>query len=323
MGRTTRLLDAVPPTAGAAVMGTGIVSIGLARIGRAGLSDALLAVDVVLWLALCVVFALRLLGQHHRWRSEARSPGALTGVAGTAVLGARLALLGDHWALYVLAGFAALLWLVLVSPVLRHWQTPTVGVSFMVVVATESLAVLAALVALQQRAAWLGVLALVPLVLGIAAYVFVLSGFDLRQLVVGRGDHWIAGGALAIATLACARTAEAVDVSPSLAGLANILDDASFVLWLAAAAWLPALIVAEVLSPRLGYDLRRWSAVFPLGMYAVSSIAVASVTGHGWLRTFGRVWVWVAFAVWAVVFAATLLRSARFVRDVHGAQAAP
>jgi tellurite resistance protein TehA-like permease len=321
--RATRVLDAVPPTAGAAVMGTGIVSVGLAHDGRYGLSDALLGIDVAFWLVLAAVFTARVLWQRRRFIEEARLPAGLTGVAGTAVLGARFALLGVHWALYVLTVLALCLWATLVSPVLRHWRTPTVGVSFMLVVATESLAVLIALIALQQRIAWLGAVALVPLVLGLAAYAYVLARFDRRQLVEGRGDHWIAGGALAIATLACARAAAAVDVAPSLGGLGNVLDDISLGLWAAAVVWLPVLIVGEISWPRLSYDIRRWSAVFPLGMYAVCSLAVGSVTGIGWLSGFGRVWIWVAFALWIVVLPATLVRAVTVARTQESGAPGP
>jgi tellurite resistance protein TehA-like permease len=310
-GTVAALIDRAPPAAGAAVMGTGIVAVGLGHDGHPDLSDALLALAICLWLALCAVFAARLLRQHERWRSEARRPAALTGVAATAVVGAGLSLAGVGWGLDVLAALAVLLWCALVVPVLRSWETPAVGGSFMLVVATESLAVMLALVAAQHDLAWLGVAALVPCALGVAGYAFVLSGFELRQLLVGRGDHWISGGALAIATLACARAADAVALSPSLAGVADGVADASLALWVAAIVWLPVLVVTEVLVPRLGYDLRRWSAVFPLGMYAVCSMAVGDTTGHGWVATFGRAWIWVAVAVWAVVFGAAVLRHAR------------
>ena len=93
---------------------------------------------------------------------------------------------------------ALALLLVLVPCVLARWRTPTVGLSFLLVVATESVAVLAARVGLVHEA-------LVPLALGLAFYAFVLARFDLRQVLEGGGDHWIAGGALAIAALACAR----------------------------------------------------------------------------------------------------------------------
>ena len=46
---------------------------------------------------------------------------------------------------------------------------------------------------------------LAPFLLGLGFYAFVIARFDLRQLVVGRGDHWVTGGALAISTLAAGR----------------------------------------------------------------------------------------------------------------------
>ncbi|MGH3003907.1 MAG: hypothetical protein ACRDM1_14810, partial [Gaiellaceae bacterium] len=176
------------------------------------------------------------------------------------------------------------------------------------------LSALAAEVALAERQTSLAVAAAALLLAGLATYAFVLSSFDFHQLLTGHGDHWIAGGALAIATLACARAAGAVDLSPSLAGLGHVLDDASFGLWVAAAIWLPVLVVGELVSPRLAYDFRRWSAVFPLGMYAVCSLAVGTATGIGWLGDFGRDWIWVAFAAWAVVLPATLVRAVALAR---------
>jgi hypothetical protein len=97
---------------------------------------------------------------------------------------------------------AIALWLILLWPVLAHWTTPTVGVSLLLTVSTESLAVLSATLAARDHAHWLLDASLAPFLLGLAFYVFVISSFDLRQLLVGRGDHWITGGALAISTLA-------------------------------------------------------------------------------------------------------------------------
>ena len=99
--------------------------------------------------------------------------------------------------------------------------------------------------------------------------------------VVGRGDHWIFGGALAIATLACADTTAALTATSTLTGLEPALEDATLALWAAAALWRPVLLVGEVIAPRLGYDTRRWSTVFPFGMYAVCSLATGGLTGIG------------------------------------------
>jgi hypothetical protein len=46
---------------------------------------------------------------------------------------------------------AAAFWLVLLTPVLTQWVTPTVGVSLVLTVSTESLAVLSAALAARER----------------------------------------------------------------------------------------------------------------------------------------------------------------------------
>ncbi len=296
-------------------MGTGIVSIGLALDQQPTLSQILLALDIALWLGLSAIFVGRGLWQRQRWLAEARAPGGLTAVAGTAVLGARLTLLGADWAGYLLLLVALCMWFALLPPVLLHWRTPTVGVSFVLTVATESLAVLAAVLATERRLAWLALAALAPLVLGLLAYLFVLARIDLRQLITGRGDHWIFGGALAIATLASARTSAALQATGSLSALHGSLENATLGLWSAAVVWLPALLAGELIAPRPAYDTRRWSTVFPVGMYAVCSLAAGSVTDIGGLVRFGRVWIWVALAVWAVVFAGMLRRAVQLARD--------
>ena len=67
MGRTPaagaldRLLDAVPPASGAVVMGTGIVSIALLLDQRGTLSDILLVLDAVIWIALVALLPARAL----------------------------------------------------------------------------------------------------------------------------------------------------------------------------------------------------------------------------------------------------------------------
>ncbi len=306
-----RVLDAVPPAAGAAVMGTGIVSVGLRLDHQLTLSRILFAVTIALWLGLVTTFLRRVLRQRERWRREARTPDLLTVIAGTAVLGARVTLLGQAWAGYLLLALALCLWGGLLPPVLQHWRsTPTVGVSFLLTVATESLAVLGALLAIEAHAGWLAVSALAPLAVGLAAYVHALVRVDLAQLHTGRGDQWIFGGALAIAALACAQVTTALHVTGAIAAGRRPLEDATLVLWVAAVLWLPALLAGELISPRLHYDSRRWSTVFPLGMYAAATIATGNLTGSSALVDAGRIWVWPAFALWIIVFAGLLARTA-------------
>ena len=138
------ILDAIPPASGAVVMGTGIVSIALSLDGQETLSRVLLALDAAAWVFLAILLPARALRDRARFRGDLRTPAAFTAVAGTAVLGTRLTLLGWSWAGGALLVIALGLWLGLVEPVLRHWSTPTLGASFILAVGTESLALLAA-----------------------------------------------------------------------------------------------------------------------------------------------------------------------------------
>ena len=82
-------------------------------------------------------------------------------------------------------------------------------------------------------------------------------------------------------------------------------------LWALAIAWLPALVVTEALRPRPEYDVRRWSTVFPVGMYAACSFLVATAVHAPAITDFARAWVWVGVSVWLVVFIGMLRRGVR------------
>jgi tellurite resistance protein TehA-like permease len=305
-----RALDAVPPAVGAEVMGTAIVSIGLALDGQALLSDVLLVIATGLWVTFGALLPLRAVRDPATFRVDAGSPAALTSVIATAVLGTRITLLGWRWAGLALLLIAFMLWLALQGPVLADWESPVAGISLLLAVSSESLAVLAATLAAAERAGWLLLAALVPLGLGLVTYAVVIYRLDLRQLALGRGDHWITGGALGISALAAARIADASHALDVIGGGA-VLKWVALGLWVLTMLWLVALLFAEARWPRLGYDARRWSTVFPLGMYAAVSFVVGAVAHQGWISTFARVWVWVGFASWAVVLAATVRHATR------------
>ncbi|HEY6538553.1 MAG TPA: hypothetical protein VI138_05875, partial [Candidatus Dormibacteraeota bacterium] len=135
--------------------------------------------------------------------------------------------------------------------------------------------------------------------LGLAAYLLVVSRFEVEELFRGRGDHWVAGGALAIATLAGGELwlglrSAGYQGGPGLEGVVVGL-------WVLASLWIAALIASEVIRPRLGYHHLRWATVFPLGMYGVCSLVLGRVAGPLAFLVLGRVFVWVALAAWLLV----------------------
>ncbi|ADB49916.1 respiratory nitrate reductase subunit gamma [Conexibacter woesei] len=321
-GPVRRVLDALPPASGGAVMGTGIVSVALALDRRTELSEALMWIALGMWVALALLLAARFLFHRARFLAEAAIPASLTGVAGTCVLGARLTVYGWEWAGIALLAIGGLFLLALFGPVLQHWRRPTVGASFLLTVSIQSVAVLSATLAVAEDRRGLVVLAAVLLVVGIAFYLWVLRDFDLRQLLVGKGDHWIAGGAVAISALAAGRVVQAIDSTGALRDLRAVLDAVAVVLIVAELIWLPLLIAGEIARPRLHFSALRWATVFPVGMYAASSFTVGAVGGHAWMTDFADVWIWVAVAVWAVVAVGTVARGAALLSG-RAEQAAP
>ena len=307
-GGLDRMLDAIPPAAGAEVMGTGIVSIALTLDGYETLSRILLVIAAVMWVTLAVLVPLRARRDPDRFRADIRTPPALTSVAGTDVLGTRLVLLGWTWAGIATLVIATVIWALLIRPVLRNWKTPTVGASLVLTVSTESIAVLAATLGIVERTEWLLFVALAPFLLGLCFYAFVIARFDWRQIGRGHGDHWITGGALAISTLAAGKLLAGAKALSILGGGGGILKVVAIGLWVLTMLWLPLLLLAEVLRPRLHYDVRRWSTVFPVGMYAACSFVIGAAADVEAATRFADVWVWVALAVWAVVFAAMIRR---------------
>ncbi len=284
-------------------MGLGIVCVDLRSEHQPVLSSIMLWLASGAWIFLALVLTLRIVRERTRVERDCTSPAALTGVAGTAVLGTAFAVHDYRQAAAALLALASLGWALLVLPVLRHWTWPTTGGSFVLTVATEGLAVLGATLAATEQARWLLIAAVAALVLGLAFYLCTVSRFDRRQFLSGRGDHWVAGGALAISALASVKVSEAARVQGWAYAQREALDIASLALWCIAILLLVCLLAGEVLRPRLGSAVSRWATVFPLGMYAACSFAVGEANGISAISAFGRAWTWLAFAASLVALA--------------------
>jgi tellurite resistance protein TehA-like permease len=262
--------------------------VALALDGHDVAADALLAVTIAVAVALAAALAVAVRRDRPAIARAASTPASLTAVAGLCVLGTRLDQVGARGAAVALLAASAVAWPPLLAGVLRRWRRPAGGQAFLVSVSAQAVAVLAA--ALGLPAASLACFAA-----GLALYVLAAASFDPGELRGGRGDQWVAGGALAIAALAAATTARVAAVA----------------LWALAMAWLPVLVAGELAPPRRRFDVRRWSTVFPVGMYAAMSRAVGDAVHAPALVAFARAWTWVAVAVWALVAVASVRRGVR------------
>jgi Voltage-dependent anion channel len=310
-----RVLAALPRAAAAPVMGTGIVAIAFAGVGRDMLADALLAAALAIAATLTAVLVARALRDRGGLAAAAHAPASLTAVAAACVLGTRLTQVGAPAAGVALLALALAAWAPLLWGVLQAWRRPARGDAFLVAVATQAIAALAAALAAPMGAGWLAVAALVALVAGLVLYAFAAASFERAQVWRGRGDQWVAGGALAISALAAGDVDAALRATAAAAGLVAPVRSVALVLWLLAMAWLPVLVAGEIRVPRTAFDARRWSTVFPVGMYAAMSVAVGHAAARPAILAFARAWVWVAGVVWALVAAASVGRGLRLLAE--------
>ncbi|QGK69138.1 hypothetical protein GIY23_05940 [Allosaccharopolyspora coralli] len=294
-------LRALPPEAGAVVMGLGVVALDSRHLGLPAVWWSLLVTAALAWLVLMSAFVQRFVTDRSRLTAEAARPAALTVAASTGVLGLGACAVGAGVLASGLLVVAVACWLVVLPRVLavgwRPEAAPFVGGWFLLCVASQSVAALAAHLAVLTRAVWLLPLSAAAMLVGLALYWFVLSRFDLRQIRTGQGDHWVAGGALAISVVSIASLTEALRDLHVAEFFAVIGTAAALVLLTATVCWYLVLLVAECVTPRLRYDLRRWATVFPLGMTCAAGSATATVSGVTALSVGAQVLFWPALIV--------------------------
>lgn len=121
--------------------------------------------------------------------------------------------------------------------------------------------------------------------------------------------YWINMGAMAISTLAGSYLIANTKDAPFLAEILPFLKGFTVFYWVTGTWWIPMLLILGVwrhIIKRfpLTYDPLYWGAVFPLGMYAVSTFTMTNVLGLEFLGILPRVFSWIALAAWLTALAA-------------------
>ena len=321
----------------AMVMATGILSTATLELGVPWLSVPLLAVAVAAYLVLCALMGWRLAAFRRRLLADATAPerafAFFTFVAGSNVLGLRLAAAGQVVPGEALALAAAAAWLLLTYAIpagliAAPYKVPFAGAvngTWLIwVVGTQSVAAAAATFASLHHAQ-LVALAFVSVALwGFGAVLYLLlMAIITPRLLLGElspdqlaPPYWITMGATAITVFAAARI---LDLRTSLPMAAPTLSSIAFALWAFGTWWIPLLVLLGVwrhLLRRvpLTYEPSLWSMVFPLGMYAAASEAYGRVAGLTVLELVAKVEVWFGLAAWAATFGGMVVGFRRMVR---------
>lgn len=320
----------------ALVMATGIIANAMWFEGHHGISDALIAVNVVAYAALLVLTGARLLAYPRAVWADLTDPKLVfsffTLVAATDVLGVGIGLRGHGAVALMMWGAALAAWLVLTYlgftvMILRNTAERAdiiFGGWLIAIVATEAVALHGVFVAPQFGAAAAQVVMFSHMLWGVGVVLYAVFIVLFAQRVFFAQvapDHltpmlWVVMGAAAISTNAGAVLAVTDTTQPFLTAMRPFVDGVTLVMWAWATWWIPLLIVFGIWSHGvhrrpLTYTPLFWSLVFPLGMYALASLRLAHAARIAVLVELSQVMVWVALLAWALTaagLAATLWR---------------
>lgn len=328
-------LEHLSPAYFGMVMATGIVSLAARQAGWPVLALALFAVGLIAFASLWVLNIARLIGFPRRFGADlidhSRGPGFFTFVAATNLLGGQFVLLtGNVGAGIALGAVAIVLWIALTYTIFTAFTVkevkPTLeqGISgswLLAVVATQSVSVMAALLAARLPQPFrieMNFLALSMWLWGGMLYIWMMSLIFYRYTFFhfSPGDlsppYWINMGAMAISTLAgtllIANSADA----PFLQSVLPFLKGFTIFYWATGTWWIPMLLILGVwrhIYKRfpLVYDPLYWGAVFPVGMYSVSTGQMIDVMGLPFLTAIPALFFWIALTAWSFTFLGLVL----------------
>jgi tellurite resistance protein TehA-like permease len=326
----------------ALVMATGVVSIAAWDFQLPVVAMGLFAFNLVAYAVVASLTALRAIRYPRLFFADMTDhrlgPGFFTAVAGSCILGTQFLLMVHSLvAAIVFLALGTALWIGLTYTIftaltVKREKPPLekglTGAWLIAVVATQSIAVLAALIARdwpQPLRLELNFFALSMWLWGGMFYIWIISLIFYRYtfFIFSPGDltppYWINMGAMAISTLAGARLVQNTPDAPFLASLLPFIKGFTVFYWATGTWWIPMLLVLGVwrhLIQRfpLRYDPLYWGAVFPLGMYTVATMQMAAALDLPFLAPLSPVAFVAALVAWTLACAGLLWELCKLVR---------
>jgi tellurite resistance protein TehA-like permease len=328
--RDTGGLARLSPAYFGMVMATGIVSLAAHLLGYPRLARPLWFANIGFYAVLVTLTVARVVRFPRLFFADMvdhlRGPGFFTTVAASSILGSQFVILGGNdgvgtalwvvalvlWVAFTYAIFAAL-------TIKEHKPSLDQGISggwLLAVVATQSITVLSALLAAHFEQPYrlrLNFLALSMWLWGGMLYIWMMSLIFYRYTFFrfSPGDlsppYWINMGAMAISALAGSRLILNAPDAPLLLSLLPFLKGFTIFYWATGTWWIPMLLVLAAwryIYKRfpLKYDPLYWGAVFPLGMYAVSTHQLGRALAFESIQMLSPVFLFVALAAWTAAF---------------------
>ncbi|MGQ3684024.1 MAG: tellurite resistance/C4-dicarboxylate transporter family protein [Candidatus Loosdrechtia sp.] len=315
----------------AMVMATGIISIAAHLLGISVIAVSLFWLNIFVYPVLWFLSILRAIWFTNHFFGDMvdhkRGPGFFTSIAGSCVLGSQFVLIpGNYWIAISLWVIGIILWICLTYTIFTAFiikeNKPSLsegitGGWLLAVVATQSIAVLSALIALHWEQPYkleVNFFALSMWLWGGMLYIWMISLIFYRYTFFkfSPGDltppYWINMGAMAISTLAGSLLIANSHDAPFLQSLLPFLKGFTVFYWATGTWWIPMLIILGMwryVYKRfpLEYDPLYWGAIFPLGMYTACTFQMAKAMDLEFLYVIPRFFIYIALSAWMAAFA--------------------
>ncbi|MDD2474518.1 MAG: tellurite resistance/C4-dicarboxylate transporter family protein [Dysgonamonadaceae bacterium] len=322
-----RDLSNLPTAYFALVMATGIVSTASYNLGFIYIAILLFYFNIAAYLFMSLLYILRIILYPKNFMGDikdlAKSPGFLTFVAGTCVLGSQFIIIAGNFAIAsILFYIGSIAWLILIYTVFTVFTVkkdkPPInkaisGVWLLIIVSTQSVSILASQLTgyIPFANDLISFFALAMFLCGCMFYIIIItlivyrmSFFEMRAEEFAPA-YWINMGAVAISTLAGSTIIQNIQQWSFIIDILPFLKGFTLFFWAIGTWWIPLIVILGIWRHvfkqlPLKYHPQYWGMIFPMGMYTACTIKLSQALELPFLMIIPSFFIYIALVSWSV-----------------------